>query len=163
MYRVRQSRVLPVPLSGEFGATSHSLVPHDGEVSSAGKVLGHSDSRVQIEHDMPPSTYTKHRVQPQSRLLFICCTRIYYFDNIVDLNCIIIILHLYRCLDIINKSIRIFMIKYIRCSSNTLLWTIAKSVSVRWVSSDGIMGVTDLNVLLFCIFIYLLLEYRSYE
>lgn len=60
-----QSRVLPVPLSGEFGATSHSLVPHDGEVSGARKILGHSNRSVQIEDNMPPSTYMKHGFQPQ--------------------------------------------------------------------------------------------------
>lgn len=48
---------LPVPLPGEFGSPSDSFVPHDGKVCRAGKILSDGDCRVQVEDNMPPSTY----------------------------------------------------------------------------------------------------------
>lgn len=39
---------LPVPLPGQFGSPADRLVPDDGEVGGAGKVLGDGDGRVHV-------------------------------------------------------------------------------------------------------------------
>lgn len=46
---------LPVPLPGQFGSSSDSFVPHDGEVCRARKILSDGNCCVQVEDNMPPS------------------------------------------------------------------------------------------------------------
>lgn len=67
-------------------------------------------SRLRTTCHHPPTQNTGFNLNYNHGCM-ICCTRIYYFDKIVDLNCIIIILHLYCCLDIISISIIILLYK----------------------------------------------------
>lgn len=48
--------VVPVPLPGEFGPPTDSLVPDDWEVSETRKVLGDRDGGLQVKDNMPPAT-----------------------------------------------------------------------------------------------------------
>lgn len=51
---------LPVPLPGQLGTPSDRLVPHDGKVGGASKVLGDGDGGVQVEDYVPPAPWWIH-------------------------------------------------------------------------------------------------------
>lgn len=53
---IKSDEFLPIPFPREFGSSSDSFVPHDGEVGCAGKVLSDGNGCVQVENNMPPST-----------------------------------------------------------------------------------------------------------